>query len=318
MATGAGFMSWGEIASQRDAALIYSGLLWRVFTVNARKEPVLWLVPHWSKDATTDPAVIDEWWGRRARHAGIGLAISVEIVVVDADVSRGQRGIAHLEQLAGMKIDDIQTPIATTPSGGRHVFFSAEGRVYTNARIKGTSIDVKGCGLGYVVLPGFEDGRAWIRAPWEIPFAPAPTWLDCMVKRELSRASFILTPREILERTAQTTPSDPQAHRRALITLGRACALIVAAPPGERNDTRCRQCFFIGGLIGRGDLDYPTAYEALLEASCAVEHDPPWPRRGLEKWVAQSIAAGMTKPLPPSETEQWMRDFRARQAARRA
>jgi hypothetical protein len=143
--------------------------------------------------------------------------------------------------------------------------------------------------------------------------APAPAWLGAATRPQL-----VLAPRALLELTTTTSPPDPWSRRRVLVALERACERIVAALPGSRNDTRCKQCFLIGGYVARGDVDYPTAFDALLAAACAVAHDPPWPLESLRKWVAQSIAAGMEQPLPLSETEQWLRDFRARRAAWRA
>jgi hypothetical protein len=127
---------------------------------------------------------------------------------------------------------------------------------------------------------------------------------------------LILAPRNALGAVEAPAPSDPSVRRSALIALGRACARIIAALPGERNDTRCRQCHYIGGIVARGDLDYGTAYDALVAAASEVKHDPPWPLRALERWVAQSIAAGMAQPLPLSEIEIWLRDFRARSRPR--
>jgi hypothetical protein len=64
-------------------------------------------------------------------------------------------------------------------------------------------------------------------------------------------------------------------------------------------------------LIARGDLGYEEAYAALLEAACAMPvHRDPW--RNLEERVARSIESGMERPLALSETEQWVRNFRAR------
>ena len=42
----------------------------------------------------------------------------------------------------------------------------------------------------------------------------------------------------------------------------------------------------------------------------------PW--RNLEERVARSIEAGIGRPLALSETESWMRDFRARMSTRRS
>jgi hypothetical protein len=134
-------------ASQLDYALAYAALGMRIFPVSARKIPLI----KWKEGATTDPEIIREWWGANGKkHAEIGWAIGPDIVALDGDTSHGQHGVADLERLLGVALDMLATPIATTPPGGRHFFFASGGKTYTNARIKGAAVDVKGCGAGYV------------------------------------------------------------------------------------------------------------------------------------------------------------------------
>jgi hypothetical protein len=285
-------------------ALAYAARNLRVFPVNAREEPIGSLTPHGCKDATCDVTIITEWWGK-VPGAEPAIAIDADMVVADADMSRSQRGIPDLERLAGMSIDALDAPWSTTPSGGAHIFFLTKGRRYCNRRLAGTAVDVKSLG-GYVVAPGHRNGRVWRRSIGDTPLPPAPKCLDQALRRE----PLALARRSAL---AAALPDDPWARKRALTALGKACAKITAAPPGSRNDTRCRQCFYIGRLIARGDLDYATAYDALLAASLAVVHDPPWP----EKWVAQSIEAGTGHPLALSRADLLMRNLRARMRARR-
>ena len=118
-------------------------------------------------------------------------------------------------------------------------------------------------------------------------------------------------------RAALTSPpSDPHARKKALASLEEACAKIVVARCGEQDDTRHRQCFYIGGLVARGDLDYLAAYRALLEAARAMPaYRSSW--RNLEARVARSIGAGMEHPLALSETEFWLRSLRARMRLKR-
>jgi hypothetical protein len=297
------FFSLGAFASQLDWALAYSRFGLFVFPVKANKKP---LVLHWRKAATRDPAVIEGWWWKDP-HADVAVAPDGDSVVADADMSQGQRGLADIERLAGMAIDNIAAPCAVTPSGGVHFYFGAAGRCYRNVRIPGAAIDVKSEG-GYVVAPGFNNGRRWLRPLWSAPLPSAPAWLDCALKR----ASMTLATRALLI----SLPPDPWAQKKALAALEQACAKIIAAPCGEQDSTRHRQCFYIGGLIGRGDLDYPAAYHALLEAARAMPaYRSSW--RNLEERVACSIGAGMDRPLALSETELWLRNLRARMRLRR-
>jgi hypothetical protein len=78
--------------------------------------------------------------------------------------------------------------------------------------------------------------------------------------------------------------------------LKRACARVIAAPEGAQEHIRNRECFNIGGMIGRGELDYATAFTALVAAARAMPtYRDPW--RNLGDRVARSIEAGMVRLL---------------------
>jgi hypothetical protein len=169
-----------------------------------------------------------------------------------------------------------------------------------------SGVDIRALG-GYVVLPQPGNGREWLRPLIGATLLLAPTWLD----RTLKPAPLVLA-----QRAALAPPlSDPYAQKSALAALARACARIVTAHCGTQDATRHRECFFVGGLIGRGDLGYATAYAALLEAARAMPvYREPW--RNLEERVARSLEAGIGRPLEISEAEAWMRNFRAHQHKR--
>jgi hypothetical protein len=276
----------------------------RVFPVRADKTP---LTPRGFKDASTGPDAIIAMW-ELYPGADIGYALDADIVVVDVDHKPGRNGFEQFRALAGVSVDDVLTPQATTPSGGRHLYFATLARRYNNNRVPGTTaIDLKTIG-GYVVLPAPGNGRRWLKPLREIPLLPAPSWLDCALRRE----PLVVAPRSEFVSPA---PDDPWARKQALVALGKACAKVAAALPGSRENIRHQQCSFVGGLVGRGDLDYGTAFDALLGAARAVGHFPPW--RNLEERVARSIVAGMEQPLPLSKVDLLMRNLRSRMRMRR-
>ncbi len=123
--------------------------------------------------------------------------------------------------------------------------------------------------------------------------------------------------RRILVRSRTPRPRiSPWAQKKARAELEKACTRIVAAACGTQEATRHQQCFYVGGIVGRGDLDYEEAYAALLEAACAMPvYRDPW--LNLEERVARSIEAGMERPLALSQTESWIRNFRARMRLQR-
>lgn len=65
-------------------------------------------------------------------------------------------------------------------------------------------------------------------------------------------------------------------------------------PRALKSTSGIGSCFNIGGMIGRGDLDYATAFSALVAAACAMPtYRDPW--RNLDERVARSIKAGMVR-----------------------
>ena len=288
-----------------EVVLRYAGAHMRIFPVNARGAP---LTPHGFKDATTDPEVIRAWL-HKWPYCDIGWAVPVDIIVADLDMKNGKDGFKDFTDRAGCDPQDVVTPHATTPSAGLHLIYAAS-KAYKNAvALQNTGIDTRTEG-GYIVLPMPGNGRTWLREliggdGAMVPLAAAPAWLDVVVKKP----PLVLAPRAVLSQPA--SDSDSSAQKAARAQLERACAKIVVAPCGAQDATRHAQCYLVGGLIGRGDLDYGRAYEALLEAANAMPvYADPW--RNLETRVARSIEAGMAAPLPLSETEAWVRNFRAR------
>ena len=279
-----------------------------IFPVKARGTP---LTLHGFKDASCDPEVIKAWRGKWA-HCEFGWAVPADRIVVDLDEKNGKHGLRDFKDRAGCDPRDVFTPQATTPSGGLHLFYKAT-KPYKNAvAIEGTGIDTRTAG-GYVVLPLEGNGRAWLKPLIGgdgviAPLLPAPAMLDCALRKEPSpRVPLMLAPRAALAPPS----SNSWAQKKALAELARACAKIAAAPCGAQDSTRHAQCFYIGGLIGRGDLGYEEAYAALLEAAHAMPvYRDAW--RDLEGRVARSIESGMERPLALSDNELWVRRYRAR------
>ena len=73
-------------SSNKQAALSYAQKDWKVFPINPNlKTPLAELVPNGHKDATSDEAIIDQWWTARP-NANIGLNLAASgLVCVDVD-----------------------------------------------------------------------------------------------------------------------------------------------------------------------------------------------------------------------------------------
>jgi hypothetical protein len=254
-------------------ALAYAAYGFPIFPVSADKTP---LVEHGFKDASTDSGVIKGWW-RRYPFPDPAWALPPNVVVADLDEKRGKHGLVDFERLEGVDPRDVVTPIASTPSGGMQLFFDAAGKTYGNKIvIGGTGIDVRTLG-GYVVLPAPNNGREWIRRLSTTPMLPAPAWLACAVKQP---------PRKLA-----AAASIPSNRSFAFQALRRACAIIIAAERGSRDETRHRQCFAIGALISAGVLDYEIALGALCAAAQEMVGADDWPN--LDARVEYSVRRGM-------------------------
>jgi hypothetical protein len=243
------------------------------------------LTPHGPKDASTDPAAIEEWW-RAWPYADPAWALPATVVGIDVDVKHGKNGCRDFVRFDGRGPRDVMTPSTSTPSGGMHLFYAAAKPYRNRVAIAGTGVDLRADG-GYVVLPGHRNGRWWINKLRTTPLAPAPAWVDCALKDRTSPPDFS---------SVRSLSSEPLEREQALAALENACARIIGAPCGEQDNTRHQQCFYVGCLIRRGDLDYATAFLALVAAARAMPtYRNPW--RNLDERVARSIKAGMVRPL---------------------
>jgi hypothetical protein len=128
------------------------------------------------KDATTDTAIIRNWW-RRWPNALIGVPTGPRFVVVDCDLQHPEAR----KWLASAELPETRTHF--TRSGGRHVLFQPHEKVGCSTGKIWPHIDTRGQG-GYIIwwpAGGFEVINGSILAPvpdWIIkklnPSAPSP------------------------------------------------------------------------------------------------------------------------------------------------
>jgi Bifunctional DNA primase/polymerase, N-terminal/AAA domain len=156
--------------SRRDLALAYAARGWHVFPCAAGgKTP---LTRNGFKDATTDPAIIAEWW--KAEH-NIGIACGpAGLLILDEDRFNALQAYAERH---GHTIPPTYT---VKTSKGRHYYFAMPaGANLGNAPgvFKEWGIDVRGVG-GYVIAAGsrHETGALYEVEDDREP-APLPDWV---------------------------------------------------------------------------------------------------------------------------------------------
>jgi hypothetical protein len=106
-----------------DWALAYVRAGMAIFPVGANKKP---LTEHGLKDASTDEGAVRDWWARW-RRAHIEWAVPKDIVVLDLDVGAGCDGFKDFLAREATHPDAVPTPQASTPRGGRHLVYAANG-----------------------------------------------------------------------------------------------------------------------------------------------------------------------------------------------
>jgi P4 family phage/plasmid primase-like protien len=181
-----------------EVALAHAARGWAVFPVHAptpdgecdcgkvdcehpAKHPA---TPRGFKDATTDPQLIREMWGKHP-GANIGLATGQPsgLIVLDVDGPKG----AEVVKRNGIPL----TPVGKTGKG-RHYYLRHPGFPVKNVARVFDELDSRGDG-GYVVAPGsqhisgtlyaWEDGFS----PDDVPLAAAPEWWLERLQRDMSR-----------------------------------------------------------------------------------------------------------------------------------
>jgi Bifunctional DNA primase/polymerase, N-terminal len=272
-------------------ALRYAAAGMSVFPITAAKEPLVrWRKGDESQRATTDPATIETWWAKWP-FADCGWALPENVLVVDVDRKDGRDGYVDFKRIFGCDPRDVETPMTTSPSGGLHLFYRA-AKAYKNAvAIDRLGLDTRSEG-GLVLLPTPNSGREWLRPFIGAEIMPAPEWFDRILGDAPSEP-----PRPL-----QPLSYDPRVIEQGRTALERACNRIVTAPCGSQEATLNTECFSIGGMIGRGDLDYEEADAALFQAALAMPaYKKPW--TGLSEHVDRSLEDGMAKPMPTRDEE---------------
>jgi hypothetical protein len=134
---------------------------------------------HGLKDATTDLAVIEQWW-RQEPEFNIAIATGAvsprSVFVIDVDNTDAEAELRKLEATHG----DLPPTVEAITARGRHVYFKMPDRPVRNSAGKiAEGIDVRGTG-GYVLAPPsmHPSGR---RYRWSVDsndtLAAAPDWL---------------------------------------------------------------------------------------------------------------------------------------------
>lgn len=281
------------IRGNLDAASLYAARAMSIFPVlrvNGKKVPA---TKHGYKDAVTDADQIKAWWTQHPTAMPAAPTGRITgMVVLDIDVKNGVSGWDALEELGATPLP--ATPHAHTPSGGTHVYFAAPPFEVRNSAGKiGRGLDFRGDG-GSIILPAPCGGYAWdphVNLD-TTPLAPMPAWL-------------IEATRPKPERIEAKAPDYlmPGLSRYGRAALDGAGRDIITAPAGAQESTLNGRAYWIGQLVGGGEIPHRFARDVLLYAAAQManyDRHRPWRAKEIESKVSEAIATGMKRPAAPS------------------
>jgi Bifunctional DNA primase/polymerase, N-terminal/AAA domain len=280
------------------AALDLAGFGWHVFPCDPQtKRPK---TKHGLKDATTDAALIRQWWSTHPA-AMIGVRTGPEsglwAIDLDRDPDKGLDGIAAWADLVnGQELP--QTITSRTPRGGLHMLFAwpPNGADIRNSASKiAPGVDCRGRD-GYLILPPSRraDGRCY---QWndESAFAlhQAPAWL-------LERVSG--QPHAKARSEGNGADHGPDHKRRAYgkAALKAECDRVATAPHGRRNAELHRAACRLGELVAGGVLGVAQARTALEDAARAAGLD----QDEIGPTIGSGFAKGFAEPRGPQDGQQ--------------
>ncbi|BCP98665.1 hypothetical protein TthHB5008_17640 [Thermus thermophilus] len=269
--------------STTDWALYYVGLGYRVLPVHPEeKRPYKELVPHGSKNASSDPKVIASWW-EACPEAGVGLLPPEGVLVLDVDEEEAWERLKEEHPVL------LEAPRQRTPKGGRHVFLRLPDGVRLSSTVRALKgVDLRGMSSTYVVAAPtrWKDGWGY---RWEVP----------LVRPE----ELPLVPDELLLKLLPPpppprdwTPAEGVSPRRLRAYLEAYARQVEGAPVGTRHNTLIRYAVAAGGLIPHG-LD-PREAEEVLVAAAMRSGLPEREARDAARW---GLEKGEKRPLPLEE-----------------
>lgn len=214
--------------------------------------------------ATTDAEVILVAWANRPYNVGIATG-PAGLLVVDLDVPKpeeregapdGATSFKALCERAGQPVP--LTYEVRTPSGGRHLYFTAPAGLRLKCSVKRLAphIDTRAWG-GYVVAPGSTTDQGAYEVTEAAPVAPLPIWLAALLT-ETAKPTARPVPTRVCDGT-----------KAARTALERECAVIRAASEGGpqgRNSTLHRSTCKVARFVAWGHISRHTVEEAIQAA----------------------------------------------------
>lgn len=245
-------------------------------------------IKEWQNLATRDAEQIKAWftdpvmeWDNGS-NIGIRTGIagtSTHFLVVDVDNKGDKRGDDELERLAADGFDLPPTREHATPTGGRHLLYTADTPVGNSASKIASGVDIRGVG-GFIVAPGSRVEAGEYRVLNERPVAKAPQWL-------IDRCS---APKE-----KTIVQGEPIAAVNQLTAAQRAIDYLASAPVSFEGQGGDDTAYRVAAKVKDFGVSESACVDLMLE-HWNPRCEPPWDADELEEKVANAYAYGKDAP----------------------
>jgi predicted P-loop ATPase len=277
-------------------ALAYASVGIPVVPVRREKGKLMPCTAHGVKDATVDPTIIRKLWSGKHKHADILAAIPLELLVIDLDRKNGKDGYKAFERLTGLVVDALDTAMATSPSGGVHLYFYANGvryRPFEDVLAPGIDFSCGSTDGRGAVLPGPRNGRLWTK-PLSGPIMEAPAIFADFMRQKAAQNASGASQASAGSQPGSATHAFTGETPRARKALDAACKALAEALKGRLDATVGKHVPRVGSLAGAGELIPDMALDELLEAASRC---PSADAKYIER-IKRAFDLGLSNPAP--------------------
>ncbi|MQA62362.1 MAG: DNA primase [Actinophytocola sp.] len=260
----------------------------------------------WEQRATTDRDRIRTAWSHAPYNIGIATG-PAGLVVIDLDTAKpgepppegwSLRGVDSGADVFAVVAEWVGEPVPAdtltveTPSGGRHLYFTAPAAIALRKTEGGRGnglgwkIDTRAWG-GYVVGPGSVTANGRYRYANTHDLAPLPGWL---VDRLRPPAPLPARP---------VAPIQPEAGRRSRYLEAAVRAeldRVHTAPNGQRNASLYVAALALGQLVAGGALPEAEVCDRLLTAAGRHIACGAYNQRQASQTIRSGLRAGAKRP----------------------
>ena len=232
----------------------------------------------WKRLASTDPAVVGEWW-RRWPQANLALVTGRRFDVLDLD---GDQGVEALRAVLSIAPTEHPGPVAHTGGGGWHLLYAPTGLGNRVRLLPG--MDWRGRD-GLIVAPPSRHASG-TRYTWVRPLTATLPEVPAGLRRLLAPPAAARTT------LPPPTPASGRGGGYGRAALARERAAVAAAQPGRRNATLNRAAFNLGQLVAGRLLEVDEVRAILLAAALEAGN----PETKARATIESGLRGGAAKP----------------------